>query len=529
MKTTLTTGTILLALMGGLSLDGHARADGALPSEGSPGDTATGVPLSILEAVRTTLRVHPAIQSANSEVRQRNAELDVARGPFDPVVTTTASHTHDAVPVAPGGGRDSDSITTDTTDLSLGAAMTTQWGTSIAPSAGLSRVHQRPSVAFPGLIDPTQRAHVGLTVTQPLLRGAGTVGAASAITAAKLARDAAVHGVDHAAQEQVYLTLVAYYELVAAMQDLALLRAAEGAARKVVDDTKALVEGQQRPKSDLRGLEGNLANRTRQVMEAENNRLQALYALALTMGLGAEGSPNFRAIDGFPAPSMPVPDRDTIVRQASKDRSDLLAARETVASAAAQLEGAERNTLPSLDLSASLGYAGALDRDGVDAFFAAAGRNVPGVNAGVALSLELPVSNTAREADRDVKRAVHEQASIAARDLERQMPVAVLSALDDLRLSQKALEASAETVKQFGQAVADQRDKLHEGVGTVIDLVLTEELLISAEQSQTANQLRCAAARARVFLTMGALPTSESTVASVLGRLMGIGGSNGGQ
>jgi outer membrane protein TolC len=530
MKTTLSTGTIWLLLMGGLALQAEARADTPPATEaGAKELVPAGTPLSLLDAVRNTLRLHPAIQSANAGLRQRNAELDVARGPFDPLLTTTASHTHDASPVLPGQADASNSITTDTTDLSVGAAMTTTWGTSIAPTVGLSRVHQRTTL--PGLLapDPTQRAHVGLTVTQPLLRGAGTVGAASTITAAKLARDAAAHNVDHAAQEQVFRTLAAYYELVAASHDLAFLRAAEIAARKVVEDTRVLVAGQQRPKSDLRGLEGNLANRTRQVIEAENNRLQAAYALALEMGLGADGTANFLATDGFPSPSTPTPDRDAVVRMASRDRSDIVAARETVASAAASLQGAERNTLPNLDLSASVGYAGALDQDGAGAFFAAAGRNVPGVNAGVSLSLELPVSNTAREADRDLKRAQHEQAGIAARDLERQLPVAVMSALEDLRLSQKALASSAETVNQYLLAVDDQRDKLHEGMGTVIDLVLTEQLLISAEQSQTANQLRCATALARVFLAMGALPTSENAVANVLGRLLGTGGTNGGQ
>jgi outer membrane protein TolC len=527
MKTTLSRGTVLLALMGALGLSREALADVA-PAADASSKEASAAPLSLLDAIRSTLRLQPAIQSANADLRLRTAEVDVARAPFDTLITTTASHLHDATPLPPGQSVEN-SLTTDTTDLSVGAAMTTTWGTTINPTVGLSRVHQRLSPNVPGLIDPAQRAHVGLTVTQPLLRGAGTVGAASAIAAARLARDAAVHSADRTAQEQVYLTLVAYYELVAATQDLTLLRAIEVAARKVVDDTRALVEGQQRPKSDLRGVEGNLANRARQVIEAENSRKQALYQLELAMGLGAEGAPNLRATDGFPSPSTPTPDRDAIVKLASRDRSDLLAARKNVESAAAQLQGAERNTLPNLDLSASVGYAGGVDRDGVDAFFAAAGRNVPGLNAGVALSLELPVSNTAREADRDLKRAVHERASIAARDLERQLPVAVLGALEDLRLSQKALESSTEAVKQYGQAVTDQRDRLREGAGTVMDLVFTEQLLITAEQSRTANQLRCATALARVFLAMGALPTSEGAVASTMGRLLGTGGSNGGQ
>jgi len=168
----------------------------------------------------------------------------------------------------------------------------------------------------------------------------------------------------------------------------------------------------------------------------------------------------------------------------------------------------------------SVGYSGATDRDGVDAFFAAAARNVPGIGAGVGLTLELPMNNTAQEADRNLKRAEHEQAAIAAHDLERQLPVAVLGALDDMRLSNDALEASIEAVKQFTLAVGDQRDKLHEGFGTAIDLVLTEELFIAAQQNRTADQLRCAAALSRVLFEAGALPATENAAAGSLDHLL---------
>jgi len=87
------------------------------------------------------------------------------------------------------------------------------------------------------------------------------------------------------------MTLVAYFQLIAAEEDLALLREAEEADKKVVEDTRTLVKGNQRPRSDLPGVEGNLANRTRTVMEAEDARVQAVYALGLAMGLGPEGTP----------------------------------------------------------------------------------------------------------------------------------------------------------------------------------------------------------------------------------------------
>jgi outer membrane protein TolC len=497
--------------------DGH-DSKGAIPG---------GQPLSVLEAVRTTLRLHPAIQTAEAMLEQSRALLKVAQGPFDPLVTASVSQTHAASPVLPAAAlaTGEQSLMTDTTALNLGASVNTTWGTSITPSVGLSRVNQRANIPITSagfMTVPGQYALVGVNVTQPLLRGAGTVGAASAIAAAKLARDAAAHTVDGTAQAQVYLTLVAYFQLVAATENLALLRDAETAARKVVEDTKVLVEAQQRPRSDLPSLEGNLANRSQAAIDAEDDRIQAVQSLALAMGRGLEGALDWRSTDDFPDPSTPTPDRDTIVRSALRDRKDLAAARETVASATALLEGAQHNTLPSVDLNVSLGYAGALQSDGVGPFFEALGNNVPGVNGSVGLSLALPVNNTAQQADRDLKRSQQEQAAVAQRDLERQVPITAASALRDLALSRDALAAAVNAVKQFAQAVTDQRDNLHEGAGTVIDLVLTEELLITAEQSRTANQLRCASALARVLYEMGALPSADGPPIAALGRLLGM-------
>jgi outer membrane protein TolC len=266
----------------------------------------------------------------------------------------------------------------------------------------------------------------------------------------------------------------------------------------------------------------------RAVTEAENRRVQAVYDLGLAMGLDARQTLDFRPSDGFPK-RLPALDREGAVRAAQQSRSDVQAARTTLAAAAAGLEGAEHNTAPALDLGASVGYAGALDLDGADAFFASSVRNVRGVNAGVSLSLELPFSNTAANAERDVRRAQYDQARIAAADLDRTLPIAVTQASEDLRLSSSALTAASEAVTAYEQVVADQRDKVRAGVGTVIELILTEELLISAQQNQIENQLRCALAFTRLLFETGALPSREADVARVAARLTAAGATNAGQ
>jgi outer membrane protein TolC len=528
MKRNVVAGTMFLALTSQLGSSGTAQAES--PSETRTPATpwaATGT-LSLLDAVRTTLRLSPPIQTAEAQLRQQEALLNVARGPFDPIVTAGVSQAHTAAPVLPGAALTpgQNSLLTDTTSANLGASVATVLGTTITPNVGLSRVSEHANIPIMSSgfqSDPAQYATVGVNVTQPLLRGAGTVGAASALASAKRARDAAAHTADGIAQVQVYDTLVAYFQLIATEEDLELLRLEEAEDKKVVEDTRQLVQGQHRPRSDMPGVEGNLANRTREVMEAEDARVQAVYALALTMGLGQEGTAEFRTGDTFPDPSTPTLDLDAIIRLAHRDRGDLLAAHDTVAAQDELLRGAEHNTLPQLNLALFAGYQGALQKDGIGPFFEALGGNVPGISASAGLSLALPVLNTAQIADRDLKRSLRDQASIAEKDLERQLPIQVTNTLKDLALSRMALAASIEAVKQFQQAVTDQRDKVHEGVGTVIDLVLTEELLITAKQSRTANELRCANALAQVYLEMGALPTTESAAADALARLLGPG------
>jgi outer membrane protein len=520
---------ILAAAAIGLAVlrTGTAWAQAPVPTPWASNNT-----LLLVDAVQTTIRLSPTVLAAAAQLRQQEALLNVARGPYDPLITAGVSQTRSAAPVLPEAAivRGENALTTDTTSANVGASVATVLGTTIAPSVGLSRVYDRaniPIVSQGFLTGPAQYATVGLNVIQPLLRGAGTVGAASALASAKRARDAAAHTLDAVIQGQVYTTIVDYFQLVAAEEDLKLLRLEETEDRKVVEDTRQLVEGRQRPRSDLPGVEGGLANRTREVLGAEDTRVQAVYALALAMGLGSEGTAEFRTGDPFPDSSIPTLEPEAIMRLARHDRGDLLAAHDSTAAANELLKGSEHNTLPQLNLALSVGYAGAVEKDGIGPFFEALGQTIPGVNASAGLSLTLPVLNTAQIADRDLKRSLRDQASIAENDLQRQLPIQVIQTLKDLLLSQSGLAAAGESVKQFQQAVTDQRDKLHEGVGTVVDLVLTEELLITAEQSRTANELRCASALTAVYYEMGALPTTEEAAVGALVRMFGPGVGHG--
>jgi outer membrane protein TolC len=485
--------------------------------------------LSLLDAVRSALQRHPSIAIARTDVDAAQAQIGAALAPFDASVNASLGHQRVRTPLLPG-----ESIS-DTTTLGVGAQKTFQWGMSVAPSVTLARIHDRARVAvmggglpggvqFGGLVgDPVQQAHAELALIQPLLRGAGTTGAASALHAAKRSRNAAELVRDHTAQAQALDAIQAYFQLAASEQELALQQASQERAQKLVDETRVLVDADQRPRGDLRQLLGNLANRKRGVLEAEDSRRQSLSALRLAMGLD-EGD-EADAIEYAPVDPLPrVRARDmpagVLMDKALQQRRDVWAADESVAAAKAAEDGADHNTLPQLDLSVSVGYTGALRDDGVGPFFAAAGRNVPGVDAGGALSLTLPVENSAQQAELGLRSAERRRAEIVRDDLRRNVRSRVLAALDDLQLSSQALVAAREAEAEYEQALHDENDKLRAGLSTVIDVVLTEDALTQAQLSLIRNELVCAISLARLYFELGALPSGDSEAQEKLGAML---------
>jgi outer membrane protein TolC len=190
-----------------------------------------------------------------------------------------------------------------------------------------------------------------------------------------------------------------------------------------------------------------------------------------------------------------------------------------VAATAAGLRGAEWNTKPALDLSASTGYIGGNDKGGVGNFFAAMGQNVPGVNAGVGLSLELPFNNTAQLAARDSQRALYDSARIAAADVERTLPIDTLTAIEDVELSAAALNAATRAVHSLTDALNDENDKMKSGVGTVIDMLFTEDKLITARVSMTSDHLSYALALTQLVFEIGGMPKDPAAASQLLSEL----------
>lgn len=459
---------------------------------------AGSVPLSLARAVRTALLRHPALITARENLELARGVSLTARGPLDLTLGAGLNHQHYVPPTFTGDPRPNERTT-----ISASAATNLVWGTNIAAVVGLSRERNAlgPSAYFEAT--PT------LSILQPLLRNAGRAGFASAVLAGEYAERAAEHNLAHAAQLQAFAVVDAYWVLVGSDSELSLFREAAARSQRMLSETQVLVNADQRPRGDLRALEAGYASRRRDLIEAQRGRVRAIHALRLAMGLELSETADWEPSDGFPAPALPPMAPAQLAERALTVRRDLQAADDTVRSASAAERGADHNTLPKLDLTASVGYTGAVNRDGVGRFVDALGRNVGGVSATGGVNLEVPLDNSAARGQLQQATALRLLAETARADLARNVRTNVIAAYDDLRAEVESLAAAREAEVAYAQALDDERSKLRAGLSTVLDTVLTEDLLTDATRARIGTQLALAQALARLRLELGALPSSE--------------------
>jgi outer membrane protein TolC len=196
-------------------------------------------------------------------------------------------------------------------------------------------------------------------------------------------------------------------------------------------------------------------------------------------------------------------------------RADLLALRANRTAAEVRWRAARAGLRPRLDLTATFGYQGLTAARGFGGALASFYRNVPGLDASVRLSYELPLASLAARAETLRGRAAYEQTRIREAELARQISSGVRVAHEALRHGREALLASRDAVTLSQQAVENEKRKFQLGMSTLFDVILAEDALTNARLSEIAGQQAYAVAIARLRYEIGALVDSEGGTLTV--------------
>ena len=476
-------------------------------------DTAPGG-ITLQAALEATLSYGTQVRLGEERVRMERGALRTARAPFDAILTTSiATERENSVSPVAGGGLAS--ALTSTVSYSVGLPKRLRSGVVLTPRAGLTRVDVAD---VPGA--RTSRASVDLGVLVPLLRDRGGAATNAADRAAEQEYRASILEARHAAAASVLGAAVAYWNERAAEERLQVYRSSEERARQLVDDTHELVAADERPAADLDQLRANLALKRAARATGEQAVIEARQQLALAMGVYDAGTAALpRAVTNFPeittdGEAHAAPGREAIAAALGR-RSDLAALSARSSGAKAQLAGARGGLKPRLDLLVDLGYAGLAADGGIDGAISSFYRHVPGLNASVQLSYELPLARLASSGAAMQRASAYDQARTREAELVRQISSGVLVASEALRHSRLAMQASREAAALSRHAVENEKRRFQLGMSTLFDVILAEDALTNARLGEIAGRHDYAVAVARLRYESGSLLSFDGKGVSV--------------
>ena len=476
---------------------------------GPAGAAAPGTGIDIVEAVRSTLALNPSVRLAVQSVEAARGGHLVDSAIFDLQLSSNGSarrtHTTDAV--------GAEALQRQYA-YSLGASRLFRNGVSLQQSLSLSRtgLSTQPGAAA------LNTSSVGLTASVPLLRDRAGVSSAAAERAALLDLESSRLSLRHTTARVVLSAVTAYWDYLSAQRRLEVFRGSEERARSTVEQTRALVQAEERTPADLTQVLGNLASKKATRISAEQGVVDARQQLGLAMGLPAEAIPSLpAAATDFPEPRGDVSPDAVLIARALAGRADLLAAENDLRAAEALLQGAKSDLRPRLDLTAGTGYTAVDGGLGWGNFVGPLFRESPKLDASLALSFQFPTANSRARGRLLASSAAHEQQRILREDLARSIESAVSVAVQALRRASEGTLESAEAARLSASTVQAEQRKFELGVSTLFDVIQAQDGLTSALLSDIQSRRNYAVAVSTLRFQAGLLVQGEPEAPAVDG------------
>ena len=483
--------------------------------------------LGVLAAPQTNLSMQGGIPQSNG----------TAVPGFDPAVTGLLNWAHQTTPEVSFQTTDAPTLVTNTTLANAGIQQGFSTGAQAALNFGNN--HQSLNALTYGYA-PFTTSSLGLTVTQPLLRGFGMAlnrrfiriaGNERRITGLLFQQQliASVYGVI-----RLYTDFVALYEDVKVKQETAAL------AEKLYSDTRAQVD-----EGTLAPVEMTRANAqvfsTRQDLINARGLLQEEEAILKNV-LTRQGNedPEVRAAHIIPTDTLAIPEKDEIrpiqdlLSEALANRPDLGQARLQVENSQIGLEGARSATRPEVDLVGVMqnnGLAGTANANPAAApspgFAGGYGSVLEQVLArkyptyGIGVQMTLPVHNRIAEADLARDELQVKQSQIRLRQFENQARLEVEDALIAMGRARSSYEAAVQARKLQEESLAAEQAKFEVGASTSFFVIQYESLLAQARSTEVAAMSSYVKARAALERATGTILNQNriSLDAAVKGRM----------
>lgn len=372
------------------------------------------------------------------------------------------------------------------------------------------------------LFNPYTLSGLGVTVTQPLLRGFGTELNRRFIHIAKNSEKIS----DYVFQQQAIVTVSGiirlYDDLVSLNADVRVKQETLAAAQRLLEDNRNKVDQGTLAPIEATRAEAQVASARQDLINSEGYLRQQELILKTTLSRSWGDDPVVHDARIIPTDTLtldPLPEQPTaeIVTEALANRPDYQAAKIQLTNAEINLKGTKNELLPEIDLTGSYvasGLAGGYNAS------SGAGTNYPGVGGdygtvlgqifkgtyptySVGINLTLPVRNRVAQSDVARDELQVRQTQVRLKQLENQIRAEVEDALIALQRTRAAYEAAVQTTRLQEQSLAIEQDKFDVGLSTNFLVIQYQSYLAQARSTEVAALDAYAKAKVQFERTIG--------------------------
>jgi outer membrane protein TolC len=469
-------------------------------------------------ALELTVLGEPQVnESIQGTISQSNGTVVPS---FDPAIVAQLNWTHQTAPQSSTLSTGLSTLVTNTTLFNAGI----QQGFSTGATVGLYFNNNRQSLnSLRTSYDPYTNSALGLTVTQPLLRGSGmSVNRRFIRIALNEQRMTSL-----LFQQQLILTVYGvirlYTDLVALAEDEKVKSETVALAEKLLSDVRAQVE-----EGTLAPVEATRANAqvfsTRQdLINARGLREEQEAILKNVITRRGNEDPEVMTAHIIPTDSLTIPATDEVrpmqdlIGDALTHRPDLGQARLQVSNSQIGLEGSRSATKPQLDLVGIMqnsglagdtnsllpgadsgligGYGGVLNQ-----IFS---RRYP--TYGIGVQMTLPIHNRVAEADLARDELQVKQSEVRLRQLQNQARLEVEDALIAMRRARSSYEAAVQARTLQQESLDAEQAKFEVGASTSFFVIQYESFLAQARSTEVAARSSYVKAKAALQRAMGTI------------------------
>jgi outer membrane protein TolC len=459
-----------VSLFAGLCLPASAQET---PSPAAEAAVATA-PLTLEDCIKRALQNGFALEIQRYNPSMAKDSVDIARGSFTPVLSATGSQSHanTGPMLALAGSKE------DARSFRLGITELLETGTTVNLGTDLNR-NANTSPSYISFYNPIYNSDFTISVTQPLLRGAGTAVTTAVLNRARIGLARAGFDFRASALDIIQQTEGAYYSLVYAREQLSVFQVSLALANRLLEEAQAKKTVGTATDIDVLQAQVGVANARSNVLSGEKSVHDTSDALLAIIGRFELDSPlGVAKFDDFTG-QLPV--TASSYQLALHNQPDYISAKMQLDQLKLDLMVAKNGLKPTLNVDGALGLNGTR------------GSSYAAINSAVArdnnswqlgLTLSYPLGRVSDKARYRQSLSLLDQQTLVVRQLEQSILVQVRAAVRTVETHNEKVKIAALAAEFSGKQYDLESARFAAGLATSRDVLQTQSDLQNARVAE---------------------------------------------